>query len=169
MNFNVLSNFSGAVDNLSVFAPNVIEAKNLKEETRVFKLVDPIYEIQNYVLPEFRELNIDFIMARNDVIFKEILKDFASFIAIFEEVRKYTLNLAKQEKSVLEYYNNLYKGYEPKTEWFDFIVEDIRKLECSFNSKDDKVPEDLVEWKKIFWDTHKEKRSQFRSNILKVK
>lgn len=167
--FNTLSSFSDVVNKLSVFAPNVIEFKNLKEETRVFKLVDPIYEIQSYVLPEFQELKIDFIMARNDVIFKEILKDFAYFIAVFEEVRKYTLNLAKQEKSVLEYYNNLYNGYDHKTEWFNFIMEDIQKLESSFNSKDDKVPEDLSEYKKLFWNTHKEKRSQFRLNVLKIK
>lgn len=167
--FNTLSSFSDIVGKLSIFAPNVIEVKNLREETRIFKLVNPIYEIQNHILPEFRELKIDFVMARNDVIFKEILKDFASFIAVFEEVRKYTLNLAKQEKSVLEYYNNLYNGYEPKTEWFNFIMEDIQKLECSINSEDDKIPEDLSEYKKLFWNTQKEKRSQFRLNVLKIK
>lgn len=157
--------FPKMVAALELFLPTVLEAKNPKEEVRVMKLVEPIYKVQCAVSREWREVEVDFFMARNDVVYTALLQDFAGFIAVFEEVRKYALANSKQEKPVAEHYAAIFKDFDHKTDWFSFILEDILTLGAGFESKFKGVPVNLTPWKKLFWDTHKEKRAEFRQSF----
>lgn len=160
-NIASLELFPTIVNSLATYAPSVLEPKNQREEMRVMKLVDPIYKIQSSVKQEWNELKVDFLLGRNSVIYEELLVDFASFIAVLEEVRKYALANSKQEKPVAEYYANIFSNFDHKTDWFSFILEDILTIGAG-STGSHKVPCDLSNWKKIFWDTHKTKRADFK-------
>jgi len=163
-----LEMFPSMIEKIKPFAATVIESRNKKDETRLYNIIEPMYDIQCSVLSIWREVEIDYWMASNEVIYKELLLDFARFVASFEEIRKYVLKKAKQDKRIEDFYNDIFEGYDPKTEWFSFILEDILTLGASFESTYSGIPVALGNWKKDFYNAHKIKRAEVREMIEDV-
>lgn len=164
-----MSEFATMVTQLSVFFPSTYVTKNLKEEVRILALCDPLYKIQTSAAKEWDELKVDFLLGRNNVIYPQLIKDFACFIAVLEEIRKHCLAVTKSEKVVLEHYQEIFKAFDQDENWFSFILEVILTAGSGFTSEHKGVPVDLTEWKSLFWNTHKEKRAEFRSWMIKGK
>lgn len=157
--------FPEMIEKLQTYAPTIIESRNKKDETRLNTIVEPLYNVQTLVNSVWREVEIDYFMASNDVIYKEMLIDFAKFIVVFEEIRKIVIKKAKQDKRVEEFYLDIYKNYNPKTNWFSFILEDILSLGAGFESPHSGIPVNLFEWKKTFYDTLKEKKAELKEEL----
>jgi hypothetical protein len=111
--------FPSMMPKLEVFAPTIIESKNKKDEAKLFGDVEPIYAHQHLLTKNWREVDIDYFMASNDVIYKEMLRDFATFIAYFEVFRKFAIKKAKADPRVLEFYLDVFKEFHEFTWEYD--------------------------------------------------
>lgn len=159
--------FPKIVRKLNQFPANTIEARNKKDYESLWAMAYEIFDKHSLCTSLWREVEITYFMAFNDVIYKEMIKAFANFISTFEEVRKFIFKKAKQDKRIEKFYLDLFEGYDPKTEWFSFLVEDLKVFSSSFESKHRELPEDLLELRTLFWNTHKAKRSDVIATLNK--
>jgi len=156
--------FKDMVKKLYSYAPAYIEPKNKKDAANLIKMADPASKYYDKVIQTWRDVEIDYFMAINDVIFKELLKDFATFIAVFTVYHKRSTQLAKQDPRLAQWFADIYEGFDPNTKWFSLVMEDLLTLAAGM-SREAKVPVSLLEWKKLFYNTLKEETKVFKQFI----
>ncbi len=150
---------------LSLYAPAYLETKNKKDDKKVNDLAEPLYDKQDIPAALWREVEINYFMASNEVIYTEFIRDYGRFLASIEEVRKYIMQKCNQDKRVKDFYFDIFKDYDHKTEWFDFVMDDLTQLAKGFKKTPEFFPPDLTEWRTLFWNAHKEQRKVARELI----
>lgn len=140
------------------------------DEMRLMRTFDPVYKHQGHIVRAWNMCKVDYLLATNNVIFNEVIRDYATLIAYLTEYKKLVNKLLKPEPRLLDVYNQIFKDFNPKANWFSFAFEDALTLCASCdvsNSVSDflnnGVQCDLTESKKIFWDTFKEETKTIKS------
>ncbi len=131
-------------------------AKQEADERRLMADLDPVYRHQGHVVRAWREIQVDYQLAGNNIIFNETLKDYASFFAYLTEYQKLSNRLLKKEPRLLEIYVDIFKPFNAKANLFGLAFEEALTLCAGGSSKHNGVPAHLFESKKLFWDTFKE-------------
>lgn len=130
--------------------------KQEKDERALISKFDPVYRNQGHVVRAWREIQVDYQLAGNNVIFNEVLKDYANFFAYLTIFQKLSNRLLSQEPRLHKLYKEIMKPFDTKAKLFSIALEEALTLCAGSTSKHSGVPTSLVEAKKIFWDTFKE-------------
>lgn len=131
-----------------------------KKIKRLEAVSDAVYRNQGIVFQKWREVVIDYQMAGNDVIFKELMRDFGTFIAYFLEYIKRAQKDAKQHPNVGMWMQMLLGELDLKQDWFKLVYEDMLTLAAGMSSEYSKVPADVTELKTAFYDAMKDAKRQ---------
>ena len=147
--------FNKLVEDLSNYPVNMIQLRKKDNEYALSLSCDPLYKHQSLIGKHWREVQIDYQLASNNVIFLEFLKDSAMVIATAIEYRKFVNLKGKQcDQRIRDWYNEVFSTFNhklSKQEWFSIVLEDLLSLAAGFEPKHQSgVPCDLTEWRIFF-------------------
>lgn len=129
--------------------------KQEKDERALMAIFDKVYKHQGHVVRAWKEIEVNYQLGCNNVIFHENIKNYATFIAFLVEFQKLCNRELKSEPRLLNNMKEVFKDFDPKANWFAFALEESLTM-CAGGNNKDGVPANLAPSKKLFWDTFKE-------------
>lgn len=162
--------FNALVADLSNFPVNMIELRKKDNEFALGQSCNHLYTNQSLVGKAWRDVQIDYLCAFNDVIHKEFLRDFATLLATVTEYRKFVNNKGKQcDQRIRKWYDDVLSQFDhkrSKDEWFKLVLEDLLTLAAGCTTKGSPIPCDLTEYR-IFFSKSFDQASKSVKQMLK--
>lgn len=153
--------FPEMIKELQVYQPFFVELRGKKpsqqekDERSLMTLFDKVYKHQGHVVRAWSEIKVNYQLGSNSVIFAENIKNYANFIAYLTEYRKIVNRDLKSDPRLMAQMTKVFEKFNPKANWFQFALEESLTMVGGGDPEHSKIPADLSDTKKMFWDTFK--------------
>lgn len=132
-----------------------------KEELRMMPVLDKVFRHNNHLVRAWKDVATCYQLASNGVIYYELLRCYGYFYGMFESYRNFCKKHLKSEPELVKSYQFILGDGLTLDNPFHVALEDTINVCCGVKYQA-KIPCDLTNSKKTFWDSYKKAKKDFK-------